>query len=293
MRLLITGAAGLLGGRLAECLATRFDIVAGYHLALPPPGLNTCHLDVTSEAELHAAVARVRPDAIVHSAAVAEADRCEHAPEEAERINVEASRKIARLCRAAGIRLVALSTDLVFDGNGTSYAEASRAVSNLIYGRTKLAGEETILSECPDAAVARVALVIGRGFGPRGTASEGIAWRLAAGQSVRLFSDQYRSPVAADSVADALARLLAGNQVGRFHLGGTERLSRVDLGQRVARVLGLPSGTIECVRQADSPLGVPRPSDVSLDSSRAQRELSWTPLPLDEAIRQGRPKPAR
>jgi dTDP-4-dehydrorhamnose reductase len=291
MRLLITGAAGLLGGRLAECLASRFTLLAGYHRTTPPPGLTACRVDVTSESELHAVVARVRPDAIVHSAAIADADRCERAPEDAERVNVEASQTIARLCRKAGIRLVALSTDLVFEGNQAPYGVSSPAHASLVYGQTKLAGEEAILHECPDAAVARVALVVGRGFGPRATASEAIAWRLAAGQSLRLFGDQYRSPIAADSVADAIARLVAGEHAGRFHLGGCERVSRFELGLRVAGVLGLPSSTIERVRQADSLLGAPRPGDVSLDSSRAERELGWAPLPLDEAIRQGRPKP--
>jgi dTDP-4-dehydrorhamnose reductase len=288
MRLLITGASGLLGGRVAECLAARFEVVAGRHVAAPPRGPAACTLDVTSTAEFNAVVARVRPDAIVHCAAMADADRCERAPEDARRVNREACESIARLCARDQIRLVALSTDLVFEGNRASCPEDAPTRPSLVYGQTKLAGEEAVLSECPEAAVARVALVVGRGFGPRATASEAIAWRLATGQSVRLFSDQYRSPVGADSVADAVARLALGRHAGRFHLGGPERISRLDLGLRVARALGLPSAGIESVRQADSPIGAPRPKDVSLDSSRARRELSWTPLPLDDAIRSGR-----
>jgi dTDP-4-dehydrorhamnose reductase len=288
MRLLITGAAGLLGGRLAECLASNFDVVAGCHHATPPAGLSTYRLDLTSPTALRAAISRSRPDAIVHSAAIADADRCERDPEQARRVNVEASQTVARLCARAGLRLVALSTDLVFDGSQAPYGESSTARSSLIYGQTKLAGEEAVIESYPDAAVVRVALVIGRGFGPRATASEAIAWCLAAGQPVSLFCDQHRSPVAADSVADAVARLLAGRQAGRFHLGGAERVSRLELGLRVARVLGLPSDSITPLRQADSPLGASRPPDVSLDSSRARRELDWTPLPLDDAIRSGR-----
>jgi dTDP-4-dehydrorhamnose reductase len=292
MRLLITGASGLLGGRLAQCLAAHFDVVAGYHLAMPPAGLTAYPLDVTSADGLEAAIARARPDAIVHSAAIADADRCEQAPEDARRVNVEASQWVARLCARDGIRLVALSTDLVFDGSRAPYREDAAARPGLVYGQTKLAGEEAVLQECPAAAIVRVALVVGHGFGPRATASEAIVWRLAAGQPVRLFSDQYRTPVAADSVADAIARLAAGRQTGRFHLGGQERVSRLDLGLAVARVLGLPEGGIVSLCQADSPMGAPRPRDVSLDSSRARRELDWTPLPLDEAIRAGRPSPA-
>jgi dTDP-4-dehydrorhamnose reductase len=289
MRVLITGASGLLGGRLAECLSSRFDVVAGCHRAPPPTGLETCHVDLRSTTELSAAIDRVAPDAIVHCAALADAERCQHALAEAEALNVVASHEIAKLSQRAGIRLRTLSTDLVFDGTTAPYREDAPAQPLLTYGQTKLRGEQRILAESPSAAIARVALVVGRGFGPRGTASEAIAWRLAAGQPLRLYHDQYRTPVDADSVADAVARLLVGGQAGRFHLGGHERVSRFELGQRVACVLGLRSDTIERVRQTDMAMAAQRPADVSLDSSRAQRELGWVSRSLDEAIRAGRP----
>ena len=136
-----------------------------------------------------------------------------------------------------------------------------------------------------EAAVLRVALVIGRGYGPRTTATESVAAALAAGRAPRLFDDQYRTPIDPESIGDAIGRVLEGTASGRFHLGGAERLSRYELGQRVAQVLGL-GGSFESVSQ--STLAVRRPADASLDSSRARRELGWTPRPLDEAIRDGR-----
>jgi dTDP-4-dehydrorhamnose reductase len=154
-----------------------------------------------------------------------------------------------------------------------------------LYGRTKRDAEEAILGESPDAAVLRVALVIGRGYGPRTTASESIAAALVAGHRPRLFDDQYRTPIDPESIADAVGRVLEAAAGGRFHLGGAERLSRYELGQRVAQVLGL-RGSFDRVSQASQ--AVRRPADTSLDSSRARRELGWTPRPLDEAIRDGR-----
>jgi len=127
--------------------------------------------------------------------------------------------------------------------------------------------------------------VIGRGFGPRTTATEAITAALVAGRRPRLFEDQYRTPIDPDSVADAVARVVERSAAGRFHLGGAERISRYELGQRVARVLGLPAN-IEGTSQAEQ--GVPRPAEASMDSSRARRELGWEPRPLDDAIRDGR-----
>jgi len=255
------------------------------HRAPVPVGLGAVEADLLDLGALERAVETARPDAVLHSAAFADADRCEAEPELARRCNVEASAAIARLCHARGLRLIALSTDLVLGGDVAFSVEDQPARPVLVYGRTKLDAEEAILGESPGAVVLRVALVIGRGYGPRATASESVAAALVAGRRPRLFDDQYRTPIDPESVADAVRRMLEGSAAGRFHLGGAERLSRYELGQRVAQVLGL-QGSFERVSQASQ--AVRRPADVSLDSSRARGELGWTPRHLDEAIRDGR-----
>jgi len=89
----------------------------------------------------------------------------------------------------------------------------------------------------------------------------------------------------------ALTVLLTGDQPGRFHLGGPERVSRHELGLRVAAAHGLRTDTIEAVPDAAVPGPAPRPPDVTLDSGRARRELGYEPRPLDEMIRGDRPGP--
>ena len=284
-RLLVTGAAGLLGGRLAELLSASHDVIALRHQAPVPPGLSVVEGDLLDGASLGRAFESARPDAVLHSAALADADRCEREPDLARRCNVEGSAEIARRCRERGLRLVALSTDLVLGGHHPFSSEEERPRPLLHYGRTKLEAEDAVLAESPDAVVLRVALVIGRGYGPRTTATEAIAATLAAGRRPRLFEDQYRTPIDPESVADAVVRALDRTVSGRFHVGGRERLSRYELGLRVARVLRL-GGDFERASQATQ--DVRRPADASLDSSRARRELGWEPRPLDEAIRDGR-----
>ena len=286
--MLVTGASGLLGGRLAELLAAHHEVVAGRHHAAVPAGLPTVDLDLLSPASLVSALESARPEVVVHAAALADADRCQAEPDLARRANVDASAEVARLCHARGARLIAISTDLVASGERAWIREDDPAEPKLVYGRTKLAGEEAVLATAPGAAVVRVALVLGRGFGPRATASEGIARALSAGRRLALFTDQFRTPIDAASVADALLRLIERPLAGRFHLGGPERLSRHELGLRVARVLGLPDSGIEAATQAALPLGAPRPADASLDSRRARAELDWAPRALDDAIRDSR-----
>jgi dTDP-4-dehydrorhamnose reductase len=287
-RLLVTGAGGLIGGRLAALLAATHEVTAGIRRSAPPAGMPTVPFDLVRPSSIESAVEAVRPGVVVHSAALPDPDACEREPQRAIACNVDAPALLARLCRARGIRLIALSTDLVFASRREPYVETDPAEPALAYGRSKLAGEEAVLAEDPGAAILRLPLMHGRGHGARSTASEGVAWALRAGRPLRLFTDQFRTPVDAESVADAIVRVLAGGHAGRFHLGGDERISRYDLGLRVADALGFPADRITPIRQGDLPL-IARPADVSLDNRRARDVLAWTPRPLDAGIRSGRP----
>jgi dTDP-4-dehydrorhamnose reductase len=291
-RVLVSGAGGLLGGRLAALLAGAFDVRAGVRATGAPAGLPTVPLDLLDEAALARALDDTEPAAVVHAAALSEPDRCEREPELAWRVNAEAGGVVARLCRARGLRLVALSTDMVFDGRQGARGEDDEPAPIQVYGRTKLAGERALFLAHPDAAVVRVCLVEGRGHGARGSATEAVAWTLGRGARPRLFTDQWRTPVDPESVADLVARLLRRGGTGIFHCGGPETVTRHELGRRVAPVLGLDAGLIDAVRSADLPQAAARPRDVTLRSERARRELGWTPRALDTAIGDSRRLPA-
>jgi dTDP-4-dehydrorhamnose reductase len=292
VRVLVTGAGGLLGGRLAALLAEGgYDVVAVRRRREPPPGLRAVAIELTEPTAPVDLLERERPDAVVHAAVLSRTDECEAQPDVAEAVNARLPGRLAAACRSRGVHLVGLSTDLVLGGKETLSDEQVVATPLSVYGRSKLAGEEALLARDPSAAVVRVPLVVGHGHGPRGTASETVAWALAAGRSVRLFADEFRTPVDARSVAKAVGLLLEKGGAGRFHLGGPERLSRLELGHRIARVLGLPAEPIEAGYQASYAGPDPRPADTSLDSARARRELGWAPRPLDEALRGTRLEP--
>jgi dTDP-4-dehydrorhamnose reductase len=275
----------MLGGRLAQLLAARFDIVAGHHSTPAPTGLSRVDLDLESAPSIEAAIESTRPDAVLHAGAFAFVDLCERDPDRAARVNTGGSEVIARACARREVRLVAISTDLVFPGDRAFSDEQQAAAPLMTYGRTKLRGEEAVLAGYPAAAVVRVPLIIGRGYGTRSTGTEAISWALRAGRPLKLFTDQYRTPADAESIAPTLAALLSGTHNGRFHLGGPERVSRYELGLRVAQVHGLAADGIEALPQSAVPAPAPRPPDVSLDSGRARRELGYEPRSLEDMIR--------
>jgi dTDP-4-dehydrorhamnose reductase len=290
VRVLVTGAAGLVGGRLATLLARQgFQVKAGQHLRAPPAGLDPVPFDLLSPASVEAALKASRVDAVLHSATFGGSEECERRPEQAHALNVTATRSLAALCRSRGLRLVALSTDQVLAGDRAWFPETEPARPLMVYGRTKLEGEEAALEAHPEAAIVRLPLMLGRGHGARGTATETILWALRAGRSVRLYEDEFRTPLDPESAAAALGALLRGKGAGLFHLGGSERVSRIEIGRRVAEAFGLPPSLLEAVPRSTH-AGPPRPVDVSLDSTRARTELGFVPRPLGECVVESRPE---
>ncbi len=288
MRILITGAGGLLGGRLCERLSRDHDVTGVVRRHDAPDGIRSHTADLTDEAAVAELLRLERPDAVIHAAALADAEVCEREPGRARRDNVVATTLLASACERTSVRFIAISTDLVFDGTRALSDETITPAPRMQYGRSKLEAEAAAKAACPDAVILRIGLVCGRGHGPRRTASEGLAFRLHRGEPVTLYEDEWRTPVGSDSVAEAVSAVLKRRNVkGIFHIAGAERLTRVQLGERVAAVLGLDASLIRRAPQR-SHQGAPRPADVSLDISSARSELGWSPGSLDDAIREGR-----
>jgi len=217
---------------------------------------------------------RQPPDALIHCAALSKSAACEKDPELARRSNVELTR---RLCEFAGnSRLIFLSTDLVFDGTRGNYSESDSVNPLTIYGRTKAEAEQIVLKN-PAHMVIRLALNAGvsptqdRGF------NEEIhnAWR--KGETLNLFTDEFRNPIPAAVTAQAVWELAEKGATGLFHLGGAEKLSRWEIGQLLAERWTdvVPKMQSSSVRDYKGP---PRSPDVSMNCARVQKLLSF-PLP--------------
>lgn len=288
MRILVTGAGGLLGGRLCVLLSPEHATTALVRAHSAPDGIEAFSADLVDAKAIGGILQRIRPEAVIHCAALADADLCELKPALARRENQEATGTLASACVKASARLITISTDLVFDGASAFENESSPPGPLMHYGRSKVGAEEATLKSSPAFVVLRVALLLGRGHGPRLSASESVARRLRRGEVVNLFEDEWRTPVDPGSVAEAVrAVLLRPHLGGRFHISGAERITRFDLGMRTASVFGLDPSLIRRARR-NAHSGAPRPADVSLDSSRARLELGWSARPLDLAIREGR-----
>jgi dTDP-4-dehydrorhamnose reductase len=207
------------------------------------------------------------PDVVLHAAALARVGDCFRDPARAQRINTGGTALLAELCAAAKARIVFVSTDMVFDGEHAPYREDDAAAPLSVYGRSKAAAERFALAHPGNAAV-RLSLLFGPSRTGRPSFFDEQAAALRQGRSIALFEDEWRTPIDLETAAHALTELALSDAAGMFHIGGPERLSRLEMGRALAEALGVSPDLVRPNRRADAPAGEPRPRDVSLDSSR-------------------------
>jgi dTDP-4-dehydrorhamnose reductase len=188
-------------------------------------------------------------------------------PELAWRVNAEATRELITLASELSARLLLVSTDLVFDGSRGGYQEPDEARPLSIYGRTKLAAEETALAY-ERTAVVRVSLLFGPALGERRSFFDEQVAAIREARPCQLFNDEWRTPLALPTAASALIQIAESGFAGRLHLGGPERMSRLEMGQRLARALGCDTASLVSVTRDSVAAEEPRPRDNSLDSGR-------------------------
>ena len=287
-KLLVTGASGLLGSHVARQAAGRFDTLGLYQSFRPrdiPGRLEP--LDLADAPAVRARLDGFRPDLIVHCAALADADRAQREPDLARRLNVDVTATLAQVARRLGAKMMFVSTDLVFDGRkGAPYVENDPPCPLSVYGQTKLDAERVVRAGCDAWLIARTSLIVGPS--PRGNRGldEKLGAALREGRAVKLFMDEFRCPIAVCDLAAAMLELADSPLNGVFHLVGSERLSRHEIGMRIARRFGWPTTTIEAKSTRDVPMNPPRPADLVLDNAKARSTLKTRLRGLTEALEQ-------
>jgi len=237
VRLWVTGATGYLGGALVRAAREQgLDVDAE-------------RVEVRDAEAVRAHVDRLRPDAVVHTA-------YRQDPPDAWSTNVDGSEHVARAAAAAGVRLVHLSTDVVFGGRkGAPYVEGDPTDPVTDYGRTKAEAERRVASAHPAALLVRTSLIVG---GPGGPESK--HERAARNGGGTWYLNEIRSAVQVHDLVAALLELVGRDDVaGPLHVAGADGVSRHELAELAA---GAP-----CAAGLAPPT---RPLDCTLDSSRAR-----------------------
>jgi dTDP-4-dehydrorhamnose reductase len=289
-RILVTGANGLLGQKLvALLLAQKFEVMA--------TGRGTCRLpeewerhyqtlDVTKEQEVQDILGTFRPDAVVHAAAMTQADECENKREECYLQNVTATQNLAKACKALHAHLVFVSSDFVFDGEDGPYRETDPPNPVNYYGHTKFLAEKVIQEQgLPLWSIVRTVLVYGTMH--RGSRSNIILWvknSLEEGKNIQVVDDQWRTPTLVEDLAEGILGIIQKQTKGIFNICGPDWLTPYQMALATADYFDLDIAFIHKVNASTFTQAAKRPPKTGLILDKAQRELDFRPKSFAEGI---------
>lgn len=285
MRLLVTGASGLLGLNLSLVATAQGHQVTGFSHArvLQDTPFEVCRVNLLNVEAALETIEKIRPEGIIHCAALADLNLAQQQPELAHQLNCVVPGALAAAASRWGIPFVHISTDAVFDGQTGGYREDDPVNPLSIYAQTKLAGEEAVKECYVDAIIARVVFFGWSLTGDR-SLSEFFFNNLCVGQSIKGFTDAQFCPLYAEHLAEILLEMLTTSLSGTYHVVSPEGLSKYDFGVRIARRFGFDPELIEPIRMQDFKRSAPRALDLALKPDKVQDALGH-PLPsVDEGI---------
>ena len=258
MKILITGGKGMLGRTLQRELKGNEIVVAD----LP-------EWDITDDAGFVAKVGEVKPDLIIHCAAMTKVDDCEQKRDLAFKLNEEGSRNVALAAKVCGSRLFAISTDYVFSGEPPkepwAWSEMDIPRPRTVYGASKFAGEQMIQMILPEAVIIRIAWLYGSG----GPSFVHTMVKLGAqeGAPLKVVNDQRGNPTSTKAVADVIRFLMTKPDVsGIVHGTCEDQCTWYDLTVELFRLLGLKREVVPCTTE-EFPRPAPRPHNSALKKS--------------------------
>jgi dTDP-4-dehydrorhamnose reductase len=282
-KLLLTGASGFLGYHLLRVFASEWEIYGITHSkSFELSWATAINCDITNYIELGNYFDDIEPDAVIHTAAIADANFCQNNRELSYSVNVDASKNLAGICCDFQIPFAFTSTDLVFDGKKGMYGEEDEKNPVSVYGEQKAIAEDEVLKIYAEATVFRLPLMFGYPEASAGNYMHKFIAQLKAGETATLFNDEYRSAGGAKSISEGILKLL-GKTPGVVNLAGPERLSRSDFGKKVVKAFNLNPALVKECSQSDIKNMAPRPADVSLDIKKAVH-LGYSPLNADTEL---------
>ena len=284
MKVLVIGKSGQLARAIRdETLASKGEVefVGRPELDLHKPGSAT------------AAIARARPDCIINAAAYTAVDLAEQEPELAYAINSQGAGEIAAAAAEVGAAMVHISTDYVFDGRSSLPLNEESPTGPLnVYGQSKLAGENLVRKNCPDALIVRTSWL----YSPFGSNFVRTVLRLATeSDELRIVDDQIGSPTSADDVAKVLLevaeRWLGGDRIGAgetYHFAGSEHCSWADFARGIidtSRDFGGKPANVVPIATDDYPTPATRPAYTVLDCGKFDRDFGFARPGWRDAVR--------
>jgi dTDP-4-dehydrorhamnose reductase len=300
MKILITGANGLLGQHLVKLLldTTAHDIIATSkgepRFILQDSRLHYYTLDIRDAMKVNMLFEKLQPDTIVHCAALTQADECELNPIKAWEINVTATRFIADAAKKINAFLIFISTDFVFDGINGPYKETDTVNPVSYYGSTKVAAEKAVAESGLQYANVRTCLLYGNILS--GTRSNVVSWvkeNLQQGKNIKVVNDQWRTPTYVEDLTKGILLIAEKRATGLFHISGADFLTPYDMAIATAEYLHLDKWLIEKTDASAFTQAAKRPARTGFIIDKAKLQLGYAPLSFKEGLKKMYPHPLK
>lgn len=288
-KVLVTGANGFVGYYLVKLLlrSGHFVLATGRGPNLLPfvgPDFRYKELDFTNEASVDAVLLHERPDVVVHLGAISKPDECEQERERAFLHNVTGTQYLLATAQELCAHFIFLSTDFVFDGEKGMYSETDERSPVNYYGQTKLLAEDAVMCYAGLWTIVRTVLVYGRPFQSRQNIVSNVANGLREGKSLKIFTDQLRTPTYVEDLAKGLLAIIEKKAGGIFHLSGKDIRSPYAIAVAVAHRFGYDTNLIQPVTESEFDQPARRPPRTGFNLTKARTELGYEPISFLEGL---------
>ena len=289
MKILVTGANGLLGQKLTKLLDLNTEVQAiatarkpiGYALTKSEFRM----LDIMDQSETYKVITEYKPDVVINTAAMTNVDQCETEQEACWKANVTGVENLVEACAKVNAFLVHVSTDFIFDGTFGPLDETAIPKPVNYYGESKLAGEKVVMNSKLDWAILRTVLVYG--ITDDMSRSNIVLWvkkNLEEGKTINVVDDQWRTPTLAEDLAMGCYLAATKKAKGMFHISGEMMMTPYDIAIETADFFGLDKSLINKTDSSKFKQTAARPLKTGFIIEKAKRELGYTPHSFREGL---------
>jgi len=289
-RILITGSNGLLGQKLVELLKRETSIrtiatAVGKNRLPFQDGYEFHEMDITNAIEVDAVIGKLKPDVVIHTAAMTNVDQCEMEKEACWKLNVTAVEYLVEACQKNDVFFLHVSTDFVFDGKSGPYSEEAEPNPVSFYGWSKYAAEKVVTSSNINWAIARTVLVYGIAHDM--SRSNIILWvkkSLEEGRQIKVVTDQFRTPTLAEDLAMGCFLIAKKEEKGIFNISGKDFLTPYEMAMMAADYFGLDKSLISQTDASSFTQPARRPPRTGFDLKKSRNVLGYEPHTFQEGI---------
>lgn len=283
-RVLIIGSNGMLGQRLVDFFRACNNVellCSSVEASSLIPDVNYAQVNIVQKNKVKELILDFFPDIIINTAAFTNVDKAESERETAWKINVNGVENIALYGWTIDAHLIHISTDYIFDGKNGPYSEEDKPMPIGYYGRTKLAGENSIRISGVRFSIVRTNILYGPAKYGRPDFVKWVINSLQANEPIRIVTDQIGNPTYIDDIVSAINKLIEFKKEGIYNIGGIEMLSRLDFTLRIAEYFSLDKKLIFPILTKDLNQPAHRPLKSGLITLKAETELGYKPHSIE------------